>query len=246
MTGKVAVVTGGTTGIGLATVKILEKEKFQVVVIGLTPFEEQEETKAAFFQCDLRNTAEIEYIFQAIEKKYGTIHCLINNAGVLSYGSAVTLSEEQWDMVMDVNVKAPFLCAKYAIPLMPDGGIVINVASVQSFVAQPNVAAYATSKSALLGLTRSIAIDFSPHIRCVTVCPGTIDTPMLHKALTEASDPDAMMTELNESHLTGRIGRPQEVGELIVFLCGDKCRFINGQEIRVDGGLGVNIGGSAN
>jgi NAD(P)-dependent dehydrogenase (short-subunit alcohol dehydrogenase family) len=117
---------------------------------------------------------------------------------------------------------------------------------VQSFVAQPLVAAYATSKSAILGLTRSIAIDFSPRVRCVAVCPGTIDTPMLQGALEQASDPESMMDELNQSHLTGRIGRPEEVGELIAFLAGDKCTFINGQAIRVDGGLGVNIGGSKN
>lgn len=246
MSRKIAVVTGGTTGIGLSTVKILEREHYKVIVLGLTDFEVGTPTQAEFFHCDLRNASEIENVFQAIAKEYSSIDCLINNAGVLSYGSAVDLSEEQWDLVMDVNVKAPFLCAKYAIPLMSDGGIVINVASVQSFVAQPNVAAYATSKAALLGLTRSIAIDFSPRIRSVSVCPGTIDTPMLHKALGEAADPDAMMAELNASHLTGRIGQPQEVGELIAFLCGDKCRFINGQEIRVDGGLGVNIGGSAN
>jgi len=147
---------------------------------------------------------------------------------------------------MAVNVKGPFLCAKYTIPHMNDNAVIVNVASVQSFVAQPYVAAYATSKAAMLGLTRSIAIDFSPKVRCVAVCPGTIDTPMLRNALAQAADPDAMMQELNVTHLTGRIGQPEEVAELIAFLCSNKCGFINGQAIRVDGGLGVNIGGSKN
>jgi len=243
---KLAVVTGGTTGIGLATVQTLLSAQFKVIAIGITDFEEPSKTDAEFMFCDLQNSAEIEAVFLQIKDKYQQLDCLINNAGILAYGSAVELSEALWDKVMAVNVKAPFLCAKYAIPFMATGGIIINVASVQSFVAQPNVAAYATSKAALLGLTRSIAIDFSPQLRCITVCPGTIDTPMLHKALNEASDPEAMLTELNNSHLSGRIGQPQEVAELIAFLCSDKCTFINGQEIRVDGGLGVNIGGSAN
>jgi len=117
---------------------------------------------------------------------------------------------------------------------------------VQAFLAQPLVAAYATSKTAILGLTRSIAIAFSPRVRCVAVCPGTIDTPMLQGALAQASDPGAMMNELNEAHLSGRIGRPEEVGELIAFLASDKCAFINGQAIRVDGGLGIDMGGSKN
>ncbi|NIB38240.1 SDR family oxidoreductase [Pseudomaricurvus alkylphenolicus] len=243
---KFAVITGGTSGIGLETVKTLVRDGFKVVVIGLASSPELVANGADFIQCDLLQPEEIENCFANISNEYGPIDCLINNAGVLSYGSVTDLSEEEWDKVLGINVKAPFLCAKHTIPLMPPGGIVVNVASVQSFVAQPNVAAYATSKAAILGLTRSIAIDFSPDIRCVAVCPGTIDTPMLHTAMEQASNPQAMMDELNATHLTGRIGKPEEVAELIAFLCGDKCRFINGQAIRVDGGLGVNIGGSAN
>ena len=104
---------------------------------------------------------------------------------------------------------------------MPEGSVVINVASVQAFLAQPLVAAYATSKTAIIGLTRTIAIDFAPRVRCVAVCPGTVDTPMLRDALAQVADPSAMMDELNQAHLNRRVGRPEEVGELIAFLAGD-------------------------
>ncbi|MDE0951183.1 MAG: SDR family oxidoreductase [Halioglobus sp.] len=246
MSKKIAVVTGGSTGIGLAAVNCLAAGGFMTVVLGLNEGSGSTPAGAKFYPCDVSNGVDVAAVFSSIKDEFGQVDVLVNNAGVLSYGNAVELSENEWDHVMAVNVKGPWLCAKYAIPLMPQGSVVINVASVQSFVAQPFVAAYATSKSAILGLTRSIAIDFSPRVRCVAVCPGSIDTPMLQGALEQASDPQAMMEELNQSHLSGRIGQPEEVGELIAFLASDKCTFINGQAIRVDGGLGVNIGGSKN
>lgn len=243
---KLAIITGGESGIGYATAKLLSENDYKVVVLGLKETAALKSSQISFITCDVSNSKNIELAINTVVKEYGQIDCLINNAGVLSYGTAVDLDEAEWDKVMAVNVKGPFLCAKYTIPHMNDGGVIVNVASVQSFVAQPFVAAYATSKSAILGLTRSIAIDFSPKIRCVAVCPGTIDTPMLRDAMKQAADPESMLEELNSSHLTGRIGQPEEVAELIAFLCGDKCGFINGQAIRVDGGLGVNIGGSKN
>ncbi|WP_114325679.1 SDR family oxidoreductase [Candidatus Colwellia aromaticivorans] len=243
---KIAVITGGESGIGLATAKLLTEQHYNVIVLGLKESAELKTAEIAFLSCDVSNAKMIEQAIKQVVETYGAIDCLINNAGVLSYGTAVDLSESEWDHVMAVNVKGPFLCAKYTIPHMNDNALIVNVASVQSFVAQPYVAAYATSKAAILGLTRSIAIDFSPKVRCVAVCPGTIDTPMLRGAMEQATDPEAMMDELNASHLTGRIGQPEEVAELIAFLCSNKCSFINGQAIRVDGGLGVNIGGSKN
>jgi NAD(P)-dependent dehydrogenase (short-subunit alcohol dehydrogenase family) len=118
------------------------------------------------------------------------------------------------------------------------------MASVQSFLSQERVAAYTTSKSALLGLTRSIAVDYAPKIRCVAVCPGTVDTPMLRDAIQLSPDPDAILKECYDMHPMQRIGTPEEVAELVMFLCSDKAGFITGQPIRIDGGLGLSIGGS--
>jgi NAD(P)-dependent dehydrogenase (short-subunit alcohol dehydrogenase family) len=243
---RVAVVSGGNSGIGLAAIECLAADGFATIAIGLGGDSTLGATGSDFYTCDVSNSTEVAAVFSTIEDKYGRVDVLVNNAGVLSYGDAVSLTEEEWDRVMGINVKGTWLCAKHAIPLMPEGSVVINVASVQAFLAQPLVAAYATSKTAIIGLTRTIAIDFAPRVRCVAVCPGTVDTPMLQDALAQAADPEAMMEELNQAHLSRRVGRPEEVGELIAFLAGDKCAFINGQAIRVDGGLGVDMGGSKN
>tara|TARA_R110002049_G_scaffold308910_1_gene514828 strand:- start:18825 stop:19565 length:741 start_codon:yes stop_codon:yes gene_type:complete len=241
----IAVVTGGTTGIGKAAVDAFEKRGITTYILGIGEQPSDSELRK-YISCDVSKNKDVVAAFQLIEEQAGHLNYLVNNAGVLSYGTVTDIDEEEWDRVMGVNLKGNFLCAKNAIPLMPEESVIINVASVQSYVTQPLVAAYCTSKAAVLGLTRSIATDFGPKIRCVAVCPGTIDTPMLQGALAQASDPEAMMAELNATHLTGRIGKPEEVGELISFLCSDKCAFITGQAIRVDGGLGVNIGGSKN
>ena len=123
-------------------------------------------------------------------------------------------------------------------------GVVINISSVQAFVSQQNVSAYTTAKTAILGLTRSIAVDYAPMVRCVAVCPGTIDTPMLRDAINLSPDPASVMEECIDMHLTKRIGTAEEVAELVKYLCDDKSSFITGQSIRIDGGLGITIAGS--
>jgi NAD(P)-dependent dehydrogenase (short-subunit alcohol dehydrogenase family) len=245
---KIAAITGGNTGIGAASVAALQAQGVRCFSIGL-PDKEASNAEAPdleFINCDVSDGEQVNRAFAEIRNRAGRLDYLVNSAGTLSYGNVLELSEAEWDRVLGVNTKGPFLCAKAAIPLMDSGGVIINVSSVQAFITQPQVAAYCTSKTALLGLTRSIATDFAPDIRCIAVCPGTVDTPMLQGALAQAADPDAMMSELNAAHLTGRVGTAMEIGELIAFLCSDKCGFITGQAMRVDGGLGVNMGGSKN
>jgi NAD(P)-dependent dehydrogenase (short-subunit alcohol dehydrogenase family) len=124
------------------------------------------------------------------------------------------------------------------------GGVVVNVSSVQAMISQQKVAPYTTSKTAMLGLTRSIAVDYAPKIRCVAVCPGTVDTPMMKWAAAQSLDPEAVYREVNEMHLPNRIGDPTEIADLILYLSSDRAGFITGQPYRIDGGLGVMIGGS--
>ena len=156
------------------------------------------------------------------------------------------LDTDLWDQTMAVNVRGYMLCAKYAIPSMQQrgGGAVINMASVQSFISQAKVAAYTTSKTALLGLTRSIAIDYAPLIRCVAVCPGTVDTPMLHWAINQSPDPAAVLKECYAIHPMQRIARPEEIADMVIFLASDNAGFVTGQYVRIDGGLGISVGGS--
>ena len=147
---------------------------------------------------------------------------------------------------MNVNLKSYFLTAKYTLPhiIKNDGGVVINVASAQSFISSANMVHYTTSKTALLGFTRSLAIDFAPRVRAVAVCPGTVDTPMARNAWSTAGDPEKIHEESKAMHLLNRIASPAEIADLIVYLCSKKSAFITGQAFRIDGGLGISVPGS--
>jgi len=164
----------------------------------------------------------------------------------MKYASVTDTTEELWDTIINTNLKGAFFCAKYAIPYMQKrgGGVVINMSSAQAFMAQDKVAAYATSKTAMLGLTRSIAVDYAPDIRCVALCPGGIDTPLNREAFAKSPDPKATEQATIDIHLVQRLGTPEDIGEMALFAASDKGSFLNGHPIRIDGGIGVKIGGS--
>lgn len=249
-TGKTAVITGGAKGIGGACSRIFHREGANVVILdtdlqGQTLAEELG-SRSLFIQCDVSKAAQVREAMEKAVTAFGGIDILVNNAGIQRYSTVTETSEEEWDLVMNVNLKSAFLCAKHAIPSMLErgSGVVINVSSVQAFISQQTVAPYTTSKTAMLGLTRSIAVDYAPKIRCMAVCPGTIDTPMLRDAFQLSPDPDAVYQECVDMHLVKRIGTPEEVGELCAYLASDKAAFFTGQAIRIDGGLGITIAGS--
>ena len=244
---KTVVITGGAKGIGAATAQLFFDAGANVAVLDVAADTSNiNKERWMFLQCDVSNETAVQSAFESISQNFGSADFLINNAGIQRYGSVTETPTDEWDLVMNINLKSFYLCAKYAIPFMQkkQKGVVINVASVQAFLSQQKVAAYTTAKSAILGLTRSIAVDYSPQIRCVAVCPGTIDTPMLRDAIALSPDPDEVMQECIDMHLTKRIGTPEEVAELILYLCDDKASFITGQAIRIDGGLGITIQGS--
>ncbi len=246
----VAVVTGAAKGIGAATAALFAKEGARVALLDADPDGAATATDLdgdhLFVRCDVSDGATIESAFETVREAFGGIDLLVNNAGIQRYGTVTQTSEALWDEVMNVNLKSAFLCAKQALPSMVERGrgVVVNVASVQSFITQANVAAYTTSKTALLGLTRSIAVDYAPNVRSVAVCPGTVDTPMLRWAVNESPDPDEVMREVNEMHPVKRIATAEEVASLIGYLCSADAAFITGQAYRIDGGLGLSIGGS--
>jgi NAD(P)-dependent dehydrogenase (short-subunit alcohol dehydrogenase family) len=246
---RVIVVTGGAMGIGEATVRAFVREGGRVAMVDIDEAGRRVAYElgecATFHRCNVGVGAEVKTVMEEIVNRYGAIHVLVNNAGIQRYGDVESTSEEEWDEVMNVNLKSAFLCTKYLIPsLKKEGGVVVNVASVQSFVTQATVAAYTTSKTALLGLTRSIAVDFAPHIRAVAVCPGTVDTPMLQWAAHQSPDPEEIYRECRAMHPLARIATPEEVADLIVFLASPRASFITGQAYRIDGGLGLSVGGS--
>ncbi|MEY3239315.1 MAG: hypothetical protein RIR11_753 [Bacteroidota bacterium] len=247
---KTVVVTGGAKGIGGACSRVFYRENARVVILDTDLLGQQlaDELgeRALFIRCDVSKETEVKRAIEQSVETFGPIDMLINNAGIQRYSAVTETSEEEWDLVMNVNLKSAFLCAKHTIPWMQKQGkgVIINVSSVQAFISQQTVAPYVTSKTALLGLTRSIAVDYGPQIRCVAVCPGTIDTPMLRDAILLSPDPAAVYQECVDMHLVKRIGSPEEVAEFILFLSGEHGGFFTGQAVRIDGGLGITIGGS--
>lgn len=248
--GKHIIVTGGVKGIGLAAVEVFVREGANVSILDIDPVGEvlaaQFSGKILFINCNVANAKSVEESVAKAISKFGEVDVLVNNAGINRYATVTQTTEEEWDFVMNVNLKSAFLAAKHAIPSMQKKGVgvVINVSSVQAFVSQSQVAAYTTSKTAMLGLTRSIAVDYGPEIRCVAVCPGSVNTPMLQNAINESPDPEAVMRECEDMHLVKKVGDPKEVAEFIAFLASSKASFITGQAYRIDGGLGVTIAGS--
>jgi NAD(P)-dependent dehydrogenase (short-subunit alcohol dehydrogenase family) len=244
---KTVVITGAAKGIGADCAEVFYKAGAKTALIDLahkpnvTDYE-----RRMYLVCDVSSESQVRQAFQKINEYFGSVDVLVNNAGIQRYGTVTETTLEDWDLVMNVNLKSLFLCSKYAIPYMleKNKGVVINISSVQAFVSQAKVAAYTTAKTAILGLTRSIAVDYSPAIRCVAVCPGTIDTPMLRDSFALSPDPEAVLQECIDMHPAKRIGTPNEVAELVLYLCDDKASFITGQAIRIDGGLGITILGS--
>ena len=247
---KTIVITGAAKGIGKACVEYFLNNGDQVIAIDIDQKALSElnkvNVKLTAFACDVSKSESVEQTIQKAIDLVGDIDVLVNNAGIQRYSTVTETTEEEWDLVMNVNLKSAFLCSKFVIPSMQKKGkgVVINVSSVQAFITQQKVAPYTTSKTAMLGLTRSIAVDYAPNIRCVAICPGTVDTPMLRNAIQESDNPEKVYQECIDMHLTKRICPPEEVAALIGFLASDNAGSITGQSFRVDGGLGIHIGGN--
>jgi len=250
LTHKTVIITGGAKGIGAACARVFGENQAKVCILDIDASGRELAAELGgntiFIRCDVTVESEVEQAVAQAIGKFGDIDILVNNAGIQRYSTVTETSLEEWELVMKVNLTSAFLCAKYVLPSMQkkDSGCIVNVASVQAFISQNKVAPYTTSKTALLGLTRSIAVDYAPKIRCVAICPGTIDTPMLRNAIQLSPDPDAVFRECEDMHLTKRVGSSREVAELIAFVSDDRAGFITGQAIRIDGGLGITIGGS--
>ena len=252
--GKVVVITGGGSGIGEACVREFAGRNAAVAVVdckagagektiaGLR----QKGATVEYFQADVSSRAAVERLIPEVVARLGGIDVLVNNAGTQRYGSATTVSEEEWDEVMGINLKSAFLMCKYAIPKMikRGGGAIVMTGSVQSLTAQRNSLAYVVSKHGMLGLTRSIALDYGKqNIRANCVLPGAIDTPLLRWAASLDSHPEKVLAECDRLHIRGRMGQPEEVARVILFLASDLASFVTGAAYPVDGGLLVPTGG---
>jgi NAD(P)-dependent dehydrogenase (short-subunit alcohol dehydrogenase family) len=244
---KVAVITGGTDGIGKAIAVTFAKEGAKIMIVGRDEKKGQsalEEVRrfgeATYFKGDVSASHQVKKLVEDTIQRYGRIDVLINNAAVCPPGDVVTTSEETWDQVIDVNLKGVFLCCKYMIPHMQKtgGGAIVNIGSINSLMAMENEAAYDASKGGVLMLTRAIALDFAKaKIRVNCICPGAIETPMLKASLDTSPDPKAARQSLTAKHPLRRTGTPDEVAQAALFLATDASSFVTGAVIPVDGGI---------
>jgi len=245
---KVCIVTGGASGIGLATCDVFAREGAKVVIADrdLAAADKavaalvQKGGKAIAVQCDVSNAESVAAMIQATVAAHGRLDVIVNNAGYGIAGSLSETSDEDWEALMGVNVRGVFLCCKHAIKQMQKngGGTIVNVASVVAAVGIRNRAAYVASKGAVAAMTRSIALDYvANNIRCNAIAPGTIDTPYYTELLAKAADPVAIRQGLEARQPMGRLGTPEEIANGILFLASDESSFATGSILTIDGGM---------
>ncbi|MCX5990729.1 MAG: SDR family oxidoreductase [Chloroflexi bacterium] len=243
--GRTALATGGASGIGQATALAFAREGAKVVIAdvnvdgGNATLRMVREIggEAIFVRTDVRRADEVEALVNEVVKTYGRLDCAFNNAGIIGKPtSAVECTEENWDKVISTNLKGVFLCMKYEIPYMirQGHGAIVNTASVAGLIGVQRNAAYVASKHGIAGLTKAAAIDYARSgIRINAVCPGFIRTAML--GLLEAKpEREARCVSMEP---IGRLGRPEEVAEAVVWMCSDAASFVTGHLMAVDGGL---------
>jgi NAD(P)-dependent dehydrogenase (short-subunit alcohol dehydrogenase family) len=247
-TGKVAIVTGGSKGIGASTVKQLVEKGHKVVIgdiaenegLALTKELNKTSNSAFFVKCDVTKMADVEHLMAACIEHFGVLDWLVNNAGVDLTKSTTDLSEDEWDFVLTMNLKSAWMCTKKAIPLMKNrpGAAIVNNASNAGLVGFPNLAAYCASKGGLILFTKASALDCVPFgIRVNAVAPGQTRTPMGMDFINSQKDPKQFIIEhVNKMHPLGRMAEPEEIATAIYFLLSDQSSFITGTILSVDGG----------
>ncbi len=243
--GKVALVTGGASGIGRATALAFAREGAKLVIADMNEEGARQTVhiitenggEASLILADVSSAAEVEMMIGKAVENYGRLDCAHNNAGVGTPTRVPTAEydEEQWDRVIRINLKGVWLCMKYEIQHMLEqgGGAIVNTASIAGLIGLPTSSAYVASKHGVVGLTKTAALEYAKAgIRVNCVCPGYIETPMTEHS---RSDPERMAHML-ASEPIGRLGQPEEIAETVVWLCSDAASFVTGHTMTVDGG----------
>ncbi len=245
---RVAVVTGAASGIGRATAARLARDGYQVAMMDLDVAGLAETHalirgaggKAHELAVDLTDPRAVGSVTREIAVTVGAPHVLVNVAGIGVAANVLETSDEDWHRVLSVNLTGPFLTTRATLPLMLDrgSGVIINIASVGGQIGLARRAAYCAAKAGLVGLTKAVAVDHAAAgIRCVAICPGTVETEWIGKILADAPDPAAARAAMAARQLDGRMGSPDEVAAMVAFVAGPEGRFINGAALVLDGGM---------
>jgi NAD(P)-dependent dehydrogenase (short-subunit alcohol dehydrogenase family) len=244
--GRVAIVTGGSRGIGRAIVRLFVEHGASVAfcgrdeAAGRAAEAELGGERAAFSRADVSSEADVTAFVASCAERFGPPTILVNNAGVNANFDATEMTEAEWDKFFGVDLKAAWLGAKHVLPHMRStgGGSIVNVSSLHGFVTLEGFFPYAAAKSGLLGLTRSLALDYGPHgIRVNAVAPGFVRTRLVQESIDRAEDTAEAERRMVAGVALGRIGRPEEVAAAVRFLASDEAAYITGTSLLVDGGL---------
>jgi NAD(P)-dependent dehydrogenase (short-subunit alcohol dehydrogenase family) len=243
--GKVALITGGASGIGRATALIFAREGAKVAVADVN-LEGCEQTAAMIkggggdaisIKCDFARTGAVQAMMNHVVGTYGRLDCGFNNAGVIPSGGRIgEIAEEDWDRVIAINLTGVWLCMKYELAqMMAQGsGVIINTASIMGLVGERRTGAYCAAKHGVVGLTKTAALEYAGrNIRVNAVCPGSTMTAMMQK--TFERDP-RLEEAYKKSHPLGRLGTPEDIGEAVMWMCSDQASFVTGLALPVDGG----------
>jgi NAD(P)-dependent dehydrogenase (short-subunit alcohol dehydrogenase family) len=246
---KAVLITGAASGIGLATAEVFCREGAAVVLAdnqGDRAEEAADRLRGAGYPAvaaatDVTRSEDVRRAVEAAVREFGRLDVLFANAGIGYTGELVNTSDEDWDRVMGVNAKGVFLSCREAVRQMlaqnPAGGAVVINGSISGLVGIPGQAPYGPSKGAVVEMTRQLAVEYARRgVRVNCVCPGTVDTPVLRRAMEMSPDPQAFLDMLVAGHPIGRIGRPEEIAVAVAFLASDEASFITGAILSVDGG----------
>ncbi|MET3524692.1 SDR family NAD(P)-dependent oxidoreductase [Mesorhizobium abyssinicae] len=240
LTGKIAIITGGGRGIGAGITQRFVEEGAKVAIVQRNaPPEPMLDERAIYVKADLSRSQEISSAVQAVVERLGGLDILVNNAGIMFEKTIDEMTEADWDQMMDINLKAPFLLTKAAMPhLRKSGrGSIVNIGSIEGLASNPGHPAYSASKAGILGFTAAVAVDHGPEgIRCNAIAPGWISSDLSQVYIDSMADSARVRKELLAMHPVGRLGEPRDVGNLAVWLASDESAFVTGQVSVMDGG----------